>query len=88
MNVSFDESFLKSLKKVKDKSVLSKVEEIIYALEAAELLGEIPNCKKLVGYKTYYRIRIGNYRLGLEFEQQEVQLITILHRKDIYRKFP
>jgi mRNA interferase RelE/StbE len=45
--------------------------------------------KKIEGYETYYRIRIGDYRLGMEaISGREVVLLRFLHRKDIYRYFP
>lgn len=88
MIVEFDESFYKSLKKIKDKNLLIKVQEIILGIESAISITDIPSCKKLVGFKSYYRIRIGDYRLGLESTNESVKLITILHRKDIYKKFP
>ncbi|MBN1768316.1 MAG: type II toxin-antitoxin system RelE/ParE family toxin [Prolixibacteraceae bacterium] len=45
--------------------------------------------KKLQGYKNYYRVRIGNYRLGFELIDGTIVLIILVaHRKEIYRKFP
>lgn len=37
---------------------------------------------------SYYRIRIGNYRLGLKQEQDTLTLLRFMHRKDIYTYFP
>ncbi len=36
----------------------------------------------------YWRIKIGEYRLGLEKDGDKIILVRILHRKDIYRYFP
>lgn len=45
--------------------------------------------KKLTGYKTFYRIRIGDYRIGIELEKTDtLRFIVIAHRKDIYTIFP
>lgn len=89
MIVDFDQSFLKSIKKIKDKKALQKVREIIITLEESDHLNEIKNLKKLKGFQHYYRIRIGDYRLGLEeIEANKVCLIILAHRKDIYKKFP
>jgi mRNA interferase RelE/StbE len=35
-----------------------------------------------------YRIRVGDYRIGIYYDSDEVQLMRFLHRKEIYRKFP
>ena len=89
MIIEFDRSFIKSLDKIRDKVILSKVEKVIINLEKAKSLVEIPNLKKLVGYKTYYRIRIGDYRLGLEkIDDNTLRLIILANRKNIYKAFP
>jgi mRNA interferase RelE/StbE len=88
LNVEFRESFLKDVRKIKDKSLLEKVRAVIKDIEAAESLDTIPNLKKLVGVKEYYRVRIGDYRFGLKFEQNALTFIRFLNRKEIYRYFP
>ena len=46
--------------------------------------------RKLAGYHEFYKIRFGNYRVGLKIDVAEkvVEFRRVLHRKDIYRKFP
>jgi len=66
MIVEFDKSFLKSLSKVKDSRELYKVKSQILQLEKAKGLNNIKSLKKLIGFKNYYRIRVGNYRIGFE----------------------
>jgi len=65
-----------------------RVNEIIQTVEKAQTPQEIPTIKKLRGERNYFRIRIGDYRLGLKIEGQLVTLVRILNRKDIYRYFP
>jgi mRNA interferase RelE/StbE len=89
MIVRFDKSFVKALDKVKDKTVLKRIESTIYKAELAESIDQLSNIKKLIGFNVYYRIKIGDYRIGFELiNPNEIRLITILHRKDIYKKFP
>ena len=66
MTIEFDKSFEKFLVKINNKALFKKVKKIIVELEIAETLADFKNAKKLTGFKYYYRIRIGNYRLGLE----------------------
>lgn len=42
----------------------------------------------MIGYESFYRIRIGDYRIGIEIINEVITFITIFHRKDIYNKFP
>ena len=49
---------------------------------------DIKNFKKLKGYKNAYRIKIGDYRIGVFIENKIVEFARVVHRKDIYRVFP
>lgn len=89
MIVEFDKSFEKSLDRLGDKSLLPKIEEIIEMLESTKSLNDLTNIKKLSGFKTYFRFRLGNYRLGFEkINETTIRLIIVAHRKDIYKHFP
>ena len=71
-----------------DKQVILKVEGIIESLRKAKLLSDVSGIKMLKGYKDCYRIRIGNYRLGLQLDDKVVWLARLMDRKEIYRYFP
>ena len=89
MNVEFDKSFEKWLSRIKDKSLLGKIEKVILQLEAVQSLDQVANLKKLTGYKSYFRIQIGSHRVGFELVQKStIRLIIITNRKDIYKRFP
>ena len=89
MIIEFDKSFLKSLETLNNKSLLPKIENIIEVAETSSSISELPSVKKLSGYKTYYRLRIGDYRLGFEkINESTIRFILVSHRKDIYKKFP
>lgn len=89
MKVEFDKSFLKSLDKLGEPSIKNRLIEIIDEVENAKSLSDIPQIRKLTGFKEFYRIRIGNYRLGLELIDNDTLLFIIIsHRKDIYKLFP
>lgn len=89
MQLKFDKSFLKSIEKVTDASLKQKITDTINHAESAKDLGEIKQLKKMKVYKSYYRIKIGDYRIGVEIEQPDVvTFIFVVHRKEIYRRFP
>jgi len=89
MKIEYSEPFLKDLKKLKKTTNYLTIKEFCFeALTQYESLLHINNIKKIRGYKTYYRIRIGNYRIGLKDEGDVVVLMRVMHRKDIYRFFP
>lgn len=45
---------------------------------------------KIRGYQGYYRIRVGDYRIGLQldFDFRLIEFRRVLHRSQIYRRFP
>ena len=89
MIVEFDKSFYRTLTKLKNVTVLKKVERTITKLEAAQSLNDVLEVSKLTGYKKYYKIRLGDYRIGLEkINSTKIRLIIIANRKDIYKIFP
>ena len=49
---------------------------------------EVSNVSKLVGWDRHYRIRIGDYRLGIEMDGETAVLARFANRRDFYRRFP
>ena len=83
MNTQFKESFTKDLRKIRDKDLLNRAKAVIETVEQAQSLGQIPNLERLKGWSKYYRIRVGDYRVGLAVEGDVVTFVRFLHRKDI-----
>ena len=88
MKTEFKESFARDLKVVRDKSLLGRVKEAIGEVEKASSLAKLTNLKKLKGRKNYFRLRVGDYRIGIALEDDTVIFVRFLNRKDIYKYFP
>lgn len=88
MKVAFRKSFERDLRKIKDRSVLERVREVIEQVEQANDLQQMRNVKKLAGTDSFFRIRIGQHRIGISFHADEVEFVRCLHRRDMYRYFP
>jgi mRNA interferase RelE/StbE len=88
MKVEVQKSFEKDIAKVKDKGLAIKVLAIINLLKSIGKLSEIPKLKKLNANDTYYRIRVGDYRIGLKVNNETLILLRFMDRKDIYKFFP
>ena len=67
---------------------MRRVKDIIERVEQAEQLQDIGQFKKLKGGENYYRIRVGEYRIGLTVAGAVVTFVRCLSRKEIYRYFP
>ena len=89
MKTEFRKSFAKDLKRHgRDKNLLTRIQKTILEVEEADSITTIKNLKKLKAEGFYYRIRVGDYRLGLIIENEIVIFVRFLHRSEIYRYFP
>ena len=61
---------------------------MILTCQQAESVGKVNNLKKMQGYDSFYRVRLGDYRVGIEVLENEVIFVRFLYRKDIYKFFP
>ena len=88
MQVEFRKTFKQDLKSLKDSKFLKRIQQVVEEVEEAKALLEIRNIKVLQGYEGFYRIRVGDYRIGLFVENEIVAFVRVLHRKEVYRFFP
>lgn len=88
MNAAYRQSFTRDLKKIKDRSVLDRVRQAIHQVEAADTLQEIGDVRKITGTTNSYRIRVGQYRIGVVVDSHTVEFVRCLPRRDLYRFFP
>ena len=65
------------------KKLASSILEVIKQVSEAASPNEIINLKKLSGYKSSFRIRI-----GVIIEKNTVTFVAFAHRKEIYNRFP
>jgi mRNA interferase RelE/StbE len=88
MIVHFRNSFRKDIEEIKDQKILSQLKHTLHLLEQTVSLNDIHHVKKLKASGNYFRIRMGDYRIGMVVEEQTIILVRFLHRKEIYRFFP
>jgi len=88
MKCFFKASFRKDFSKHKDPKLAKVMLGVIDEVAAAEKLSDIKSLKKLKNHKTAYRIRIGDYRIGLVIIDKTAIFAAFAHRKDIYKRFP
>ncbi len=88
MQVAYESAFLRDLKRTRSKNIRLRVQQVIQDVKTASSPLDIVSLTKLRGYERFYRIRIGDYRLGIEIVEDTVIFVRFLHRRDIYRYFP
>ena len=51
-------------------------------------LSDVVGIKALKNAQNKYRIRVGDYRIGIKVENDIVEVMRVKHRKEFYRYFP
>lgn len=89
MKVKYSSTFIKAAKKLSGK-MRESLKRTIEEVKAAKDIKEITDCKKLIGYRKIYRIRIGDYRamfsLEIEIEGDTVFFQYLVSRGEAYNK--
>lgn len=88
MQIIYRRSLAKDLKKIRSKKVRQEIAAVVERLEQSTTLYDVPHVKRLSSDGPYYRIRIGEYRMGIVIEGDTISIVRLLHRREIYRYFP
>ncbi len=87
MILLYHKKFLKDLASIPETERL-KIERFIFTDVTGQKSFRDLRPEKLQGYKSYYKIRFGSYRVGLKYENNTLTFERVLHRKEIYKFFP
>ena len=89
MKILYTKKFYKDLDRiVHDESLKKRLFHLLQELQQMSSLAEMKDIRKIQGYEVYFRIRMGDYRVGVKVTQDGVEMLRFLHRKDIYKNFP
>ena len=88
-NVEYKNRFLKELSKLPE-DVQAHAEKMVFEELPCENPFDLGYLEQMKGYPGKYKIRIGQYRIGVTVDKQNKTVVCnrIAHRKDIYRVFP
>ena len=89
MEVQYRQAFLKDMKQLKSSTSYQHIYKVAFTrLPEINTLEEISDIKPMRGYTGRYRIRIGDYRVGIEVNGDVIEVMRVLHRREFYRYFP
>ncbi|MPR34430.1 type II toxin-antitoxin system RelE family toxin [Salmonirosea aquatica] len=91
MEIIYRKKFLKEAKRLPPKSQ-EQLKEVFDKLQQADSLESAGvDYKYMEGQQkgqNYYRIRIGGWRIGVEYLNPDLIAVTVASRGDIYKGFP
>ena len=89
MRIRYEPAFRRDLSRIRDPVTLRRVNRKLAEIEAAASVRDVSNVSRMnMPNGNDYRVRIGNYRMGVTLEGSTVVLHRILPRDEIYRRFP
>ncbi len=80
MIVVIKKSAIKDFKKISEpfKTQIKK------AVQGLENYPDVSNIKRLTNFQPLYRMRVGNYRVLFDIEDNTIFVARIRHRKEVY----
>lgn len=88
MKVAYRKRFLKDLAEI-PSHLRSHIEQFVFQeIPRSESLQATGKVERMKGYPGFFKARFGDYRVGLRLEGDTALCERVLHRKEIYRKFP
>jgi mRNA interferase RelE/StbE len=88
VNIKYQKRFLKELARIPSKR-REQIEQFVFEeVLGMDSLFESAKVEQMTGYPGFYKVRFGDYRIGIRIKDDTVSFERALHRKDIYRFFP
>jgi mRNA-degrading endonuclease RelE of RelBE toxin-antitoxin system len=89
LEVRYRQSFLRDLKKLKRQPIYNDIFDFVFTtIPKIKTLREVSDIKIIKGYSNRFRIRMGDYRIGIEVHGDMIEIVRVLHRREFYRYFP
>ena len=82
-------AFIRDMRRIRNTDMRRRVERKLAELQNAENITEVSQVSRVKSEaRRRYRVRVGDYRIGVTLEGDMAILDRILPRDDIYRRFP
>jgi len=82
MELEIKKKFLKELSKIPNEYA-DTIEKFVFdILPTYNNLSEIGKVEKMTGYKNYFKIRFGDYRVEIQKDNQKIIVEIVKHRRE------
>jgi len=89
VKVIYTKTFLKDLSKVFPDKRRKQIEKFVFVeLPGLSSIESAGNIEQMTGFKNYYKVRFGDFRVGMNKKDNTIEVLRVLNRKEIYKYFP
>jgi mRNA interferase RelE/StbE len=89
VKVIYTKTFLKDLSKVFPDKRRKQIEKFVFVeLPGLSSIESAGNIEQMTGFKNYYKVRFGDFRVGMNKNDDTIEVLRVLNRKEIYKYFP
>ena len=88
MEIRRERRFARDLRRLRSDQIRRRVRSKLEEMEAAPSLAQVRSVKRTAGSENHYRVRIGDFRIGLEMDGEIAILQRFGPRDGFYRGFP
>ena len=88
MKVLYRSSFLKDIKKLKSEATKNLIHSTIDNCENAVTISDIKNCEPLQSRGKFFKLKYGQYRIGIYIDKGTVEFLKFGTRQNFYNDFP
>jgi mRNA-degrading endonuclease RelE of RelBE toxin-antitoxin system len=89
MKIKISKRFVKDTQNITEQRILQKIQQILIEAKTISSLSELSNITEMSGYPNYYRVKFDyRYRIGIYFDDNDIEFLRVGKREDFYKKFP
>lgn len=88
MKIWVQKRFIRDVARIRSNELIDELLFLLDISEKAKKPEDIMGFKKLRGYKTFGRIKLHDFRIGIAIEKETIIFVCVLHRSIIYKQFP
>ena len=88
MQVEPSRLFRQDVRRLGSAELRRRLDLVIQELRAADNITQVTGVSRMTARGEHYRIRVGEYRLGITMDGATAVLRRFLPRGELYRRFP
>jgi mRNA interferase RelE/StbE len=88
LKTHYRKRFLKELARIPSNIRINIEQYVFIEIPSLDSITKSKKIERMKGYRNCYKIRFGDYRIGMKIEDDIIIFERALHCREIYRYFP